>query len=62
MPTTGPRRNEKYLAGLWIIEASDLDVALKLPGEAAGRASAGAGVQGWLRRVGSPTTGVPESP
>jgi hypothetical protein len=59
--------NEKYLADFWIIEASDLDVALKLATEgstacnrkvevrcnatkAAGRASAGSGVQPWLRQ------------
>jgi hypothetical protein len=70
--------NEEYLAGFWIIEASDLDVALKLAAEgskacnrkvevrrnaakAAGRGSAGAGVQRWLRRVGSFSTGVAES-
>jgi hypothetical protein len=28
-----PRWNEKYLAGFWIIEAFDLDVALKLATE-----------------------------
>jgi hypothetical protein len=48
--------NEKYLGGFWIIEASDLAVALKL----AAAPTAGAGVQRWLRRVGSRTTGVPE--
>jgi hypothetical protein len=62
--------DEKYLADFWIIEAPDLDVALTPATEgskacnrkdrgaakAAGRASAGAGVQRWLPRVGSFTT------
>jgi len=30
MAKTHPRWNEKYLGGLWIIEAADLDMALKL--------------------------------
>jgi len=82
VPAVWPRPihvgNEKYLADFWIIEASDLDVALKLATEgskacnrkveerrnaakAAAAPTAGAGVQRWLRRVGSFTTGVAES-
>jgi hypothetical protein len=33
MAKTHPRWNEKYLADFWIIEAFDLDVALKLAAE-----------------------------
>ena len=37
VPAAWPRPthvgNEKYLAGFWIIEAADLDVALKLAAE-----------------------------
>jgi hypothetical protein len=33
MAKTHPGWNEKYLADFWIIEASDLDVALKLATE-----------------------------
>jgi hypothetical protein len=50
MAKTHPRWKREVLTDFWIIEAADLDVALKL-----------AGVQRWLRRVGSFTTGVPES-
>jgi hypothetical protein len=73
-----PRWKGKYLADFWIIEAADLDVALKLATEgskacdrkvevwryaakAAGRAYGRRRCQRWLRRVGSFTTGVPES-
>ena len=42
VPAVWPRPthvgNEKYLGGFWIIEASDLDVALKLRCETVGRA------------------------
>jgi len=65
MAKTHPRWNEKYLADFWIIEASKAchrKVKVRRnAAKAAGRAWAGAGVQRWLRRVGSFTTGVPES-
>jgi hypothetical protein len=77
--TDGPfLESKEYLAGFWIIEAADLDVALKLAtegskacnrkvGGAARRKppaapTAGADVQQWPRRAGSLTTGAPESP
>src|SRR5258708_33634722 len=53
--------NEKYLADFWIIEAigrSRCGAALRKPPAAP---TAGAGVQRWLRRVGSFSAGVPES-
>jgi hypothetical protein len=70
--------NEKYLVDFWIVDAFDLDVALKLATEGSkackwkvevrrnaakppAAPTARAGVQRWLRRVGSFTTGVPES-
>src|SRR5580700_10208814 len=56
MFTDGPfLESKEYLAGLWIMEAADLDVALKLAAEGAAEAFATA-VQRW------PTDGVPPSP
>src|SRR5260221_7107703 len=65
VPAVWPRPthvgNEKYLADFWIIEAigrSRCGATLRKPPAAP---TADAGVQRWLRRVGSFSTGVPES-